>query len=336
MMSQFVQKWGHDIGYDPIFLDLRRKLYSGGDLLVVKSKNNQEKLSEFCLLTENDSLTQFKCLSPPASYFSSSFKNALNWTNEDWKLLFRAIIAKRGWHICRLFMLNDEQLKKVKSFCKRFLLPYAVSIDQFRMIPGNLNWEEYQKTRSGSFNRNQRRCQRLVEKENFQLTYEMSLEDLVFVYTERNTQRSDSNDYSLDTKFQEFFKSLRTQMISENRWYEVGIRDHEGKLCSFASGFWDQAGVFYLFQTAHNPQHRHLRLGAVNFDRLIEDVLTRGCKYLSFVSDAEYLRLFSDEVYRFHRIDIHSRTPIGFLLLFKKYGALIKNKLKTWKESFSS
>jgi GNAT superfamily N-acetyltransferase len=226
-------------------------------------------------------------------------------------------------------MLSDAELTQIKRFCFKKLLSYSVHQDQFRMIPGDLSFSEYQATRSASFNRNQRRCQRIVEKAGFPITHEMTIEEILSIYERRHSQRGEE-DYSVTDQFKRFLTELRNAMQAEGRWYEVGIRNDQGHLAAFALGFWDQNKVFYLFQTGHDPEYRSMRLGGVVFEKLIEDILTRGCSYLSFASDASYLQLYSDRVYRFNRIDIYGQTPRGFLLLLRRLGAIAKEQFKSF------
>lgn len=310
----------HGIGHDPAFLEVRKRHYAEGGLV-------RAGALELCRLSERESGIPYTSLMHPVGYFSPSLPGADGWNDGEWRGLFQGMSGAGGWDICRLMMLTDGQAERVRAMARRRLLPHFEAEDSFRVIDGAQTYEQYVASRSSKYNANQRRCLRLVEKAGFSFTREMTIEEIFEVFARRHGKAGPeaADDYTVTPKFRAFLGELREGFRARGRWYEMGVRDAEGKLASLVVAMRDEGGVFYLFQTCYDPEFRQMRLGAVTFERMIQDALTEGCRYISFCGDSEYMRHFTDRTLRFRRVDIHSRTPKGLYL----YGRRLASKAKT-------
>lgn len=328
-MNGTIERWPHDFGYDPIFFSLREKYYAEGPVQVIQSPVRAQPLAHFCHFAERESGLNFKNLSTPVSYFSPTLRDTTYWTPSDWQALLGTIQTIRGWDICRLMMLDDREVERITGYCRKKLVPYFIKEEAYRTIPGNQTYEQYLETRSKSYNHNQRRCFRLLEKSGFSITDQMTVEEIFSVYQARHEGRGDgADDYGVDPKFQAFLKELRSGYLELNRWIEIGVRDSEGRLAAVAYGFRGENGVFCIFQTAHDPRYHSMRLGNLTLEKLIETALSRGSPYLTFSSDSPYLANFTRSVYRFKRIDIHARNPKGLYLYARRMAARWKQLTK--------
>lgn len=309
----------HHIGHDPVMVALRNKYYSESPLYSLPhSDPNSSELTQLFVVTDVEQGTKFNCLTHPGSYFSPSLATTENWSWKEWTSLATSVAKLRGWHICRFNMLTDSQASKVVSHFRKKGFLVHTSIGKFKMLSGTerYDWKTYLESRRSSFNRNQNRCRRLMDKNGFTFSSSLDIEEVMRVFTTRHTVKG-ADDYTVHQNFRGFLRELREAYIKQGRWYEIGI-EKDGILAAFTLGFWDADNVFYAFQTCYDPAYHSLRLGALTFDRLIEDVYKRGCSHISFMGDSEYFRLFTDEAYQFQQVDVFSRTPKGYFLFLRR------------------
>lgn len=316
----------HHIGHDPVMLALRKKYYSESPIFPVKNTESSPELTQLFLVTDSERGTKFNCLTHPGSYYSPSLVGTEFWNRDQWAALSRSITRISNWGICRFNMLTSAQVDRLTAELRRARLSYDVSSAQFRVISGNQSFKEYVDSRRSSFNANQRRCRRLMDKNGFSYTTDLDIEQVMQVFSARNPVKG-SDDYSVQDNFRGFLRELRQAYKNEGRWYECGIVK-EGMLYAFTVGFWDEDNVFYAFQTCYDPQFHNLRLGALTFEKLIEDVFARGCTHISFMGDSEYFRLFTNEAYRFHAVDVFSRSPLGYFLFVRRKALKLASTIK--------
>lgn len=321
----------HNIGHEPTILGLRAKHYAESELYASAADESGAPLTRFFVVTDSERGTKYRCLTHPGSYYSPSLVGTESWSSEAWAKLARSIRSIPKWAICRFSMLNSAQSARLAAATRRQGFNTIVSEAQFRVLSGSetYNFKSYVEARRSSFNRNQNRCRRLMDKNGFVFTTQLDLEQVFKVFASRH-QVKGAEDYSVKDNFRSFLRELRDSYQAQGRWYEIGI-EKDGVLAAFTLGFWDDDNVFYAFQTGYDPAYHNLRLGALTFDRLIEDVLSKGCRYISFMGDSEYFRLFTDEVLRFDVVEVFSRSPAGYFLYYRRQlmrlGSLIKRRV---------
>lgn len=329
-MNSLPNKFEHTIGHDADIYDLRVKYYAQASLVKAKASQSfpAQGSESLVILDELEANIPFKCLTHPCSYFSSSLPETTDWQKKDWKKYFSNLTTSKQWDLARLLMITDSQLAQLKSLCRRRLYPVFIRQEKIRVIDGAQNWDTYVATRSASFNRNQRRCLRNMEKAGYQYTQDFNAEEILELFSRRADQghatKIGTVDYTVSPEFKGFTTELKERFEARGLWYQAGVRSLEGKLVACAFGMFDASGAFYIFQTAHDPALRSLRLGHLAFEKIIEDLLTRGVRFISFMGDSPYMVDFTELTHNFNRLDIHNHTKTGWLLYSRRIGSKFK------------
>lgn len=325
----------HFGGYHPDFIRLREKYYGSEEAKSLEIGSDLEGTRLFSIREEEKGI-DFRCFTHPSSYYSPSLRNTEIWNPLSWKKLLKQVGKLGAWDVSRFNLLNLKQAEQLQEAARKMLIPCYVSKARFPVIFGKLTWEDYLKKRSSSFNRNQRRCLRLMQESGFQYTHSLKIEQILEVFKLRNAVKGEG-DYSVTSQFAGFISELRESLKRDGLWYEVGI-EKDGILAAFLLAFWDNQGGFYTFQTSYNPEYKSLRLGNLTFEKAIEDALKGDAKLISFLGDSDYFLNFTNQVYSFFMVDLFAKNPKGIFLygrrIFLKKGAELKKKINSWKEQW--
>ncbi|MBI3544641.1 MAG: GNAT family N-acetyltransferase, partial [Deltaproteobacteria bacterium] len=260
-MTQTFTHLRHHVAHDDLWFSIRAKHYADGKLIEVKdpsASGASETLTHLVPMPYCEKRVEGTVLTSPVSFFSPGIATADQWTPGEWRGLFKALRSYKKWTIARFTMLTDQQASILERHAAEGGLLTWSTPEKFWIISGKQTFDAYLKTRSSKFNANQRRCKRHMDTKGFTYSHDLDFDQIVKAYLSRQGHISSDkhpDDYSIRPQFHAFLKELREAYKADGRWYECGVLDDKGELAAFVLSFRDKEGVFYCFQTCHNPEY---------------------------------------------------------------------------------
>lgn len=273
---------------------------------------NGKHLASFQMIPEKKGFLSIKALQPAGGYDASGLVESHRWDVDQYRSFVDQLGSLTSWDKVNLTLLSPRDLSVLTSCLEQKNLRYYLYPHRVFVINGAQTYEEYFSGLNKKFRGHQKRSRRLAQERSFIFRNDLSFQHYKDLYDARKGKISD--DYSTDPRFLDFFENFREQMIAQKKCHEVGLFDGS-KVIAVAGGFWVD-DVFIFYQTAYDLAYEELRPGALIFDELFKQVLTKGCRYISLMGDLAYLRLYTKDCLEFNRLVVYNRTFKGRLLNF--------------------